>query len=104
MNKKQKIIVVVTIFALVLLCGGLTFAYFTSFTSSESGSTIATKGGTMNIKYDNGSGNITLSNIYPRSSAWVNKTFTVTGNNTTDLSMYYGISLVVDNNDFGSYL
>lgn len=45
MNKKQKIIVVVTIFALVLLCGGLTFAYFTSFTSSESGSTIATKGG-----------------------------------------------------------
>ena len=104
MNKKQKIIVVVTIFALVLLCGGLTFAYFTSFTSSESGSTIATKGGTMNIKYDNGSGNITLSNIYPRSSAWVNKTFTVTGNNTTDLNMYYGISLVVDNNSFGSYL
>lgn len=104
MNKKQKIIVVVTIFALVLLCGGLTFAYFTSFTSSESGSTIATKGGTMNIKYDNGSGNITLSNIYPRSSAWVNKTFTVTGNNTTDLSMYYGISLVVDNNSFGNYL
>lgn len=104
MNKKQKIIVIVTIFALVLLCGGLTFAYFTSFTSSESGSTIATKGGTMNIKYDNGSGNITLSNIYPRSSAWVNKTFTVTGNNTTDLNMYYGISLVVDNNSFGSYL
>lgn len=104
MDKKQKIIVIVTIFALVLLCSGLTFAYFTSFTSSESGSTIATKGGTMNIKYDNGSGNITLSNIYPRSSAWVNKTFTVTGNNTTDLNMYYGISLVVDNNDFVSYL
>lgn len=104
MNNKQKIIVVVTIFALVLLCGGLTFAYFTSFTSSESGSTIATKGGTMNIKYDNGSGNITLSNIYPRLSAWVNKTFTVTGNNTTDLNMYYGISLVVDNNNFENYL
>lgn len=104
MNKKQKIIIIVIMFALVLLCGGLTFAYFTSFTPSESGSTIATKGGTMNIKYANGSGNITLSNIYPRSSAWVNKTFTVTGNNTTDLSMYYGISLVVDNNNFGSYL
>lgn len=104
MNKKQKIIVIITIFALVLLCGGLTFAYFTSFTSSESGSTIATKGGTMNIKYDNGSGNITLSNIYPRLSAWVNKTFTVTGNNTTDLNMYYGISLVVDNNNFENYL
>ena len=104
MDKKQKIIVIITIFALVLLCGGLTFAYFTSLTSSESGSTIATKGGTMNIKYANGSGNITLSNIYPRSSAWVNKTFTVTGNNTTDLNMYYGMSLVVDNNDFENYL
>lgn len=104
MNKKQKIIVVVTIFALVLLCGGLTFAYFTSFTSSESGSTIATKGGTMNITYASGDGNIIMENIYPRAAAWVNKSFTVTGNNTTDLNMYYGISLVVDNNDFRSYL
>ena len=100
MNKKQKIIVVVTIFALVLLCGGLTFAYFTSFTSSESGSTIATKGGTMNIKYDNGSGNITLSNIYPRSSAWVNKTFTVTGNNTSPLKMNYYVGMDVEASDF----
>ena len=104
MDKKQKIIVIITIFALVLLGGGLTFAYFTSLTSSESGSTIATKGGTMSIKYANGSGNIVLKNIYPRSSAWVNKTFSVTGNNTTDLNMYYGISLVVDNNNFESYL
>lgn len=104
MNNKQKIIVVVTIFALVLLCGGLTFAYFTSFTSSESGSTIATKGGTMDITYASGDGNIIMENIYPRAAAWVNKSFTVTGNNTTDLNMYYGISLVVDNNDFRSYL
>lgn len=104
MDKKQRIIIIVIVFTLVLLCGGLTFAYFTSLTSSESGSTIATKGGTMSIKYANGSGNIVLENIYPRSSAWVNKTFTVTGNNTTDLNMYYGISLVVDNNNFESYL
>lgn len=104
MNNKQKIIVVVTIFALVLLCGGLTFAYFTSFTSSESGSTIATKGGTMNITYASGDGNIIMENIYPRAAAWVNKSFTVTGNNTTDLSMSYGISLIVDNNDYYSDL
>lgn len=104
MNNKQKIIVVVTIFALVLLCGGLTFAYFTSFTSSESGSTIATKGGTMDITYASGDGNIIMENIYPRAAAWVNKSFTVTGNNTTDLSMSYGISLIVDNNDYYSDL
>lgn len=104
MDKKQKIIIIVTIFALVLLCGGLTFAYFTSFTSSESGSTIVAKGGSMNIRYDNKSANITVSNIYPRDEEWATKTFTVTGNNTTDLNMYYGISLVVDNNTFGDNL
>lgn len=104
MNKKQKIIIIVTIFALVLLCGGLTFAYFTSLTSSESASTIYVKGGTMDITYASGDGNIIMENIYPRAAAWVNKSFTVTGNNTTDLSMYYGISLVVDNNNFENYL
>lgn len=105
MEKKQKLIIIAIAFALVVLCSGLTYAYFTSATPSESGSTIVAKGGTMNITYANGSGNITLSNIYPRSSAWANKTFTVTGNNTTDLKMYYGISLVVDNNTFDdSYL
>ena len=104
MDKKQRIIIIVIAFALVLLCGGLTYAYFTSATPSETGSTIVAKGGTMSIKYANGSGNIILENIYPRSSAWVNKTFTVTGNNTTDLNMYYGISLVVDNNEFYNYL
>ena len=104
MDKKQKIIVIVTVFALVLLCGGLTFAYFTSLTSSESASTIYVKGGTMDITYASGDGNIIMENIYPRAAAWVNKSFTVTGNNTTDLNMYYGISLVVDNNSFGEYL
>lgn len=104
MDKKQKIIVIVTIFALVLLCSGLTFAYFTSLTSSESASTIYVKGGTMDITYASGDGNIIMENIYPRAAAWVNKSFTVTGNNTTDLNMYYGISLVVDNNSFGDYL
>lgn len=104
MDKKQKIIVIITIFALVLLCGGLTFAYFTSLTSSESASTIYVKGGTMDITYASGDGNIIMENIYPRAAAWVNKSFTVTGNNTTDLNMYYGISLVVDNNSFGEYL
>lgn len=104
MDKKQKIIVIVTIFALVLLCSGLTFAYFTSLTSSESASTIYVKGGTMDITYASGDGNIIMENIYPRAAAWVNKSFTVTGNNTTDLNMYYGISLVVDNNNFENYL
>ena len=100
MNKKQKYILIAIVFALVVLCSGLTYAYFTSATPSESGSTIYAKGGTMNIKYANGSGNIVMSNIYPREAEWVNKTFTVTGNNTTDLEMSYRLYITTSSNGF----
>lgn len=100
MDKKNKIIIIAIIIALVILCSGLTYAYFTSTVNSESGSTIIVKGGTMNVIYDNGSGDIVVENIYPREKEWVTKKFTVTGNNTTDLNMYYRVSMVIDNNDF----
>ena len=54
----------------------------------------------MNIVYENGSGDIVMENIYPREDAWVNKEFTVTGNNTTDLEMEYSIYLVTKSNGF----
>ena len=101
MDKKQKTILIAIAFALVLLCSGLTYAYFTSATSSESGSTIVAKGGTMNVVYDNKSANISVSNIYPREEAWVTKKFQVIGNNTTDLLMFYKVKMVIDNNEFG---
>lgn len=99
MNKQNKIILAMITLVLVLASAGLTYAFFTSFSSSESASTIAAKGGNMSIKYASGNGNIVVENIYPREAAWVNKSFTVTGNNTTDLDMYYSISLVIDNAD-----
>ena len=104
MEKKQKIILIAIAFTLVLLCSGLTYAYFTSATPSESGSTIVAKGGTMNIVYDNKSANISVSNIYPREEAWVTKKFQVIGNNTTDLLMFYKVKMVVDNNEFATDL
>ena len=97
MNKQDKIILAIITLVLVLASAGLTYAFFTSLSSSESASTIAAKGGNMSIKYASGNGNIVVENIYPREAAWVNKSFTVTGNNTTDLDMYYSISLVIDN-------
>ena len=101
MEKKNKIIIIAIAFALVVLCSGLTYAYFTSATLSESGSTIVAKGGQMNVVYDNKSANITVSNVYPREEAWVTKKFQVIGNNTTDLLMFYKVKMVVDNNEFG---
>ena len=99
MSKQNKIVLMIVTLGLILASAGLTYAFFTSFSSSESASTIAAKGGNMSIKYASGNGNIVVENIYPREAAWVNKSFTVTGNNTTDLDMYYSISLVIDNAD-----
>ena len=101
MEKRNKIIIIAIFFALVLLFSGLTYAYFTSATPSESGSTIVAKGGQMNVVYDNKSANISVSNIYPREEAWVTKKFQVIGNNTTDLLMFYKVKMVIDNNEFG---
>ena len=100
MEKKQKIILIAISFALVLLCSGLTYAFFTSATPGESASTIVAKGGQMNVVYDNKSANISVSNIYPRDTAWVTKKFQVIGNNSTDLLMFYKVKLVVDINEF----
>ena len=98
MNKK--IIIIAVIFSVIILCSGLTYAYFTSQTNNESTSTIVVKGGTMNITYANGSGDIVMENIYPREKEWVNKEFTVTGNNTTELEMDYRIYLQTTGNSF----
>ncbi|MCI6763871.1 hypothetical protein MSH26_03325 [bacterium] len=101
MEKKNKIIILAITFALVLLCSGLTYAFFTSATPGESASTIVAKGGQMNVVYDNKSDNISVSNIYPREEAWVTKKFQVIGNNTTELLMFYKVKMVIDNNEFG---
>ncbi len=100
MNNKQKLIILITGLFLVLIFGGLSYAFFSTVTNNESSSTILAKGGKMTIKYANGSGTIKMQNIYPREEAWVNKVFTVTGNNTTDLEMNYRLYLVVSNNAF----
>ena len=102
MNTKLRnnIIFIALVVILVLVFGGISYAYFTSFTNGESASTVYTKGGTMKIAYSNKSGNISVANIYPREAAWATKSFTVTGNNTTALEMPYRIVLTIDKNTF----
>ena len=105
MNKLTKInniLKSIIVFSLFLLVIGLSYAYFTAnISGSESTTTITVSGGTMNFTFAGGS-NITMSNIYPKAAAWGTKTFTVTGNNTTDLTMYYNLTLVVTTNTFTS--
>jgi predicted ribosomally synthesized peptide with SipW-like signal peptide len=103
MNKNKKILIIcVSLLVLVLLIGvGATYAYFSAqITGSESSTTITADSGQMTIVYDNGSGVITANNISPDSKPFATKTFTVTGNNTTDKMMPYDLSLVVEENTF----
>lgn len=102
MNTKLRnnVIFIALVLVIALVFGGISYAYFTSFSTGESASTVYTKGGTMKIAYDNKSGNISVENIYPREGVWAKKTFTITGNNTTELEMPYRIVLAIDNNTF----
>lgn len=95
---------------LLIVSIGVTYAYFTAnITGSESSTTITVGSGTMTITYAGGSA-ITANNITPRglaasatpADAWVNKSFTITGNNTTANVMKYKVSLVVLTNTFSS--
>lgn len=74
-NKYSKMIAIYILCLCIVGLIGLSAAFFTSLTPSESGSTLYAKGGTMSVKYDNKSGNISVSNIYPREEAWVTKRF-----------------------------
>ncbi len=102
MNNKYSKMIIFYVFCLCFIgLIGVSAAFFTSLTPSESASTIFAKGGQMNVVYDNKSDNISVSNIYPREEAWVTKKFQVIGNNTTDLLMFYKVKMVIDNNEFG---
>jgi hypothetical protein len=108
MKTNSKILLYSLILVLLVIIGGVSFAYFTAqLSSNESGSTIVADSGTMTIVYKNpttngsdGNGVITAHNIAPDAAAFAVKTFTVTGTNTTAKSMYYKLSLVIDNNTF----
>ena len=100
-KQKEQIIIVVTIIALVLMFIGISYAYFTSVNNVRSGSSIVAVGGKMTIDYQDGNSSLLLAeNIKPSDSILVDKTFTLTGINTTQgnkLSMPYVISIEYQN-------
>ena len=63
MEKKQKLIILLIALSLVLVCTGLSFAFFTSISNNESASTIYAKGGRMSIVYANGSSIVLYSSL-----------------------------------------
>ncbi|NLL01897.1 MAG: hypothetical protein GX265_02620 [Mollicutes bacterium] len=98
--KKNTALLLSFIVVTLIVTIGISFAYFTAqFTGGETTDTITVTGGRMNITYDGGP-NINIANIIPDNSPAAIKTFTVTGNNNTEIPMGYKLSLVVEANDF----
>ncbi len=100
-KQKEQIIIVVTVAALVLMFIGISYAYFTSVNNVRSGSSIVAVGGKMTIDYQDGNSSLLLStNIKPSNDILIDKTFTLTGVNTTigeGINMPYTVSIEYQN-------
>ena len=100
-NNKQNtaLLIVIAVATLLVAVVGATFAYFTANSSNTSTSTVSTTSGQMSITYSDGKSALLVSeNIQPSNAILVNKTFTLTGTNTTSgLSMPYNIGLEYNN-------
>ena len=86
-NKNQRVLIFVTIaiiLILVIIFAGVTYAFFTANNPEGSTAEIKSETGRMLITYNDGTDNIVpVTNIQPSNTILVNKTFTLTGSNTT---------------------
>lgn len=106
-NNKQNtaLLIVIAVATLLVAVVGATFAYFTANSSNTSTSTISTTSGQMTITYGDGTNTVTIStlNVQPSDTILVNKTFTLTGTNTTGndtdngIAMPYNVGLEYNN-------
>ena len=86
-NKNQKVLVTVllsTLLFLTIIFIGITYAFFTANNPEGSTAQIISETGRMVINYDDGTDIIQpVTGIVPSNAIIVNKTFTLTGSNTT---------------------
>ena len=94
-SKKLTIITIAMVIILVIIFTGVTYAFFTANNPEGSTAQIISKSGRMLINYNDGTDNIVpVTNIQPSNKILVNKTFTLTGSNTTSgLKMPYEVGL-----------
>ena len=97
-NNNQRVLTIVmvaTVLILVIIFSGVTYAFFTANNPEGSTAQITSKSGRMLITYNDGTDNIVpVTNIQPSNKILVNKTFTLTGTNTTSgLTMPYKVGI-----------
>ena len=98
---KEKILIIITILVVSIVFIGIGYAFFTANNPEGSTAQIISKSGRMLINYNDGTDNIMpVTNIQPSNNILVDKTFTLTGINTTasnGLSMPYVMSIEYQN-------
>jgi len=101
-NRSNTILLsIIGIATLLIAVIGTTFAYFNAvLTGNENPSPVRVTTGVMAMHFEGGP-SINVQNIYPRSEAWATKTFSIQGTTTTNVRLYYSISLVINENTFG---
>ena len=101
-NKEEQIKVYVmigTIVMLLVIFSGITYAFFSASNNKGSTSTVEVKSGKMTISYADGKSSLLVSkDIQPSSKIIIDKTFTLTGTNTTSgLAMPYKVGIKYTN-------
>ena len=98
-QKVRTIVVLSTITMMIVLFIGITYSYFTALNNKGSTSVISATSGKMVINYADGSSKLLSSeDIQPSDKILINKTFTLTGTNTTSgLTMPYKIGIKYTN-------
>ena len=98
---KEKILIITTILVVSIVFIGIGYAFFTANNPEGSTAQIISKSGRMLINYNDGTDNIVpLTDIQPSNNILVDKTFKLTGINTTasdGLPMPYVISIEYQN-------
>ena len=97
-NKEEQIKVYVmigTIIMLLVIFSGVTYAFFSASNNKGSTSIVEVKSGKMTISYADGKSSLLVSkDIQPSNKIIIDKTFTLTGTNTTSgLAMPYKVGL-----------
>ena len=92
-NKNILLVSITSVIFLILVIGGITYAYFSAqITGIESASTLTAVAGSMTITYSEGTDEFSVQNAYPREEEWVVRHFTLTARSNIDLKMKSNVS------------
>ena len=101
--KNNKVLKIVLVSFLAIIVGiGISYAFYAAIIKgNETSTTLQLEAGTLSINYDGGD-TIIAKGFLPGDQPFATKTFSLVGNNDSDLYMPYTVSLVVDANTFNS--